>query len=197
MKSKILILIILFFTAFKISNAQDRKSLNKAIFKVLNAYENKDDKTMNAMISKDIGIVFLYRRGAHDNITKRDSFSFENPVPEYLPYEKIGKTATKIKHQKLPEFECSVEKFNLTPGIYCQKTTKERNLSTVAQHENEFLDANWTPEHFKLFNKIEDNGYRIIAYNRNDIDSIFIFHLTWLNNKWYLTVIDRFEVCSA
>ncbi|WP_177762176.1 hypothetical protein [Flavobacterium sp. I3-2] len=67
----------------------------------------------------------------------------------------------------------------------------------MAKHENEFLDANWTPEHFKLFNKIEDNGYRIIAYNRSDIDSIFIFHLTWLNNKWYLTVIDRFEVCSA
>ena len=117
MKSKIIILIILFFTAFEICNAQDRKSLNKAIFKVLNAYENKDNKTMNSMISKDIGIVFLYRRGAHDNITRHDSFSFENPMPEYLPYEKIGKTATKIKHQKLPEFDCSLEKFNLSPGI--------------------------------------------------------------------------------
>lgn len=36
-------------------------SLEKTIFKVLKAYQSKDEKTLNTLIQKDFGIAILYK----------------------------------------------------------------------------------------------------------------------------------------
>ncbi|WP_282628379.1 hypothetical protein [Empedobacter sedimenti] len=42
--------------------------------------------------------------------------------------------------------------------------------------------------------EIEKNSRKIIAYSD---EGALVFYLTFYKNKWYFTMLDRFEVCSA
>ncbi|MCL2131667.1 MAG: hypothetical protein FWH36_04325 [Lentimicrobiaceae bacterium] len=167
-------------------------SLENAIIKTIKAYQNQDEKTLNKLIHKEFGIAFLYRRGAYDNIFVSDKISFDNPIPEYLPYDTYFETDYTIHFEELPVFSCDDWKWSKSSGIYCDTMNIDKTLSTVAKSENEYLVGDWTDIEIGKFEIIESKSRKIIVVPHG-----FIFYLTFIDNKWYLTIIDRFEVCSA
>ncbi len=188
------IISLFLFTLCISTQAQDKKSLKKAIYTTLKAFETKDEKALNSMILKDFGLAIIYRRGVLDNLTITDHISFNQPIPEYLPYDTGFKITAKIYDESLPEFDCEKEQFSKKPGIYTDFNQVDHSLSTIAEAENAYLEANWTPAQLERLKEIEKNSRKVIAYNEN---GVLIFFLTWVNNQWYLTALDRFEVCSA
>ncbi len=171
------------------------KSLTDAILKTIKAYQNKDEITLNTLIEKDFGIAFLYRRGAFDNLFISDKISFDNPIPEYLPFRYDITTSDIIYFEKLPVFSCDDEEWNKPPGIYCDTTTIDKTLSEIAKDENEYLDAGWSASQIKKFGEVEKKSHKVIVTGKNS--NVFVFYLTLIKNKWYLTIIDQFEACSA
>jgi len=175
--------------------AVNQNSLEDMIIKTIKAYFNKDEKTLNSFIHKDFGISFLYSRGAADNVSTADKISFDDPVPEYLPYDISFEPNYTLHFEKLPCFSCNNEKWNKPSGIYCDTVNTDKTLSRVAKFEKEDLLADWTDRDIKKFEEIENKSHKIIVLGKEFGE--FIFYLMLIEGKWYLAAIDRFEACSA
>lgn len=196
MKMKYLITLVFCFISLFCTKAQESKELNTAIYKTITALNNQDEKTLNAMILKDFGIAILFRRGVSNNLVIEEKISIKNPIPEYLPYSFLGEinTKQKVKYESVPSYDCDTEKFTKKDGIYCDIASNYNDISRIAMDENEFLYAVWTYEQISKMKTIEKNSRKIVAFGPN---GTHIFYLTFFKNNWYLTMLDRFEVCSA
>ena len=174
----------------------NQNSLEDVIIKTIKAYQTQNEKTLNKLILKNFGIAFVYRRGVMDEFDISDKISFDEPVPEYLPFDyNIIITDYKIHFGKLPFFSCDTEKWNKPSGIYCDTINTDKALSIIAKFRNEYFESNYSEREMKKFEKIEKKCYRVIVIGKEGNE--FIFSITFLENKWYLTIIDRFEACSA
>ncbi|MDY3520830.1 hypothetical protein PG614_06255 [Riemerella anatipestifer] len=176
--------------------SEKEKEMQTAIINIIKAYQNKDEKALNKLIHKKFGITFLFRMGAQDNIANVKKISFAKPVPSYLPFDSSIITDYKITQEKLPIFSCETESWNKPAGIYIDLNQKESLFSEIAKFENANFDENlWPDSEVKKLETIERNSHKVIVIGQNQKE--FIFYIGYFNNIWYLTAIDRFEVCSA
>lgn len=196
MKIRLITIFLFFFFACISVKAQLNSELDKAIKKTITALNNQDFNTLNLMVLKDFGVAILFRRGTFDNLAIIEKLDKNEPIPEYLPNNYFGKVKVnqKVKYESLPQFDCDTEKFTKKEGIYCDLASKYNDISRIALSENEFLEVGWKSEHIKQMKEIEANSRKIVAYGD---EGTHVFYLTWYKNKWYLTLLDRFEVCSA
>jgi hypothetical protein len=169
--------------------------LTETIIKTIKAYQNQDEETLNSLIHKDFGLAIIHRPGAIDDIDFTDKISFSNPIPDYYPYETGIKTDYNIKFEALPDFSCDTEKWDKPAGIYCGAINTSKQLSAVAKSRNEFAESNFSAVEIQKFEEIEKTSHKIIVLGEDG--TYFKFYLTLKNNKWYLTVIDRTDYCSA
>jgi len=172
--------------------------LEEIIVKTIKAWQNKDEKTLNKLILKDFGIAFLYKPGAFVRIAVYDRILFDNPDAEYtyMPHDFQFESDYKINFEELPDFDCDKYEWNKPIGIYCDIKNIDKKLSTTAKEGNEFLEnVNWPANKIKKFEEIELKSHKIVVTGKED--NVFAFYVTFWENKWYLTVIDRLEPCSA
>ena len=175
--------------------AQQINPLEDMIIKTIKAYQNKDEKTLNQLVLKDFGIAFVHRPGVMDDFIFSDKISFNKPIPDYDPYDVDVKTDGKVRFEDLPVFDCDKEKWNKPHGIYCDTTINIDILSDIAKFRNENLEGNYSAAEIKKFENIEKRSYKVIVLGKKG--NSFRFFLTFKNNKWYLTIIDRIDYCSA
>lgn len=176
--------------SFKIS-AND---FDETIITVVKAFKEKDASTLNDLINNDIGLIILFRRGIPDEYEKTDKIDFEQPIPGYLPYSDFS-TDYQIKYQSLPLFDCNSMKWSKS-GLYCDTIHIDHLLSTIALN----LEANkgvTVPESdIEKFIDIENKSRRIVLSDEDGGE--LVFYLTMIDDKWYLTILDRVTSdCSA
>ncbi len=180
----------------EIKPAPANNEMKEAIIKIIKAYQKRDEHTLNSLIYKEYGLTFLFARGAFNNISTAKQISFNEPVPEYLPYETNFKTQYLINETASPVFSCDTESWNKPPGIYVDVKTNDHFLSTIAIEENKLTEETiWNEKEIKLLEEIENKSHQVTLIGKNQ--ETFIFYIAKINDKWYLTAIDRFEVCSA
>jgi len=176
--------------------SKNQNSLEEVILQTIRAYQNQDEKSLNKLILEKFGIAFVYRRGVMDEFSFSERISFNKPVPEYLPFDcNIAIADYKVHFEELPFFSCATEKWDKPPGIYCDTTNTDKTLSDIVKFRNEILESNYTEREVKKIEKTEKECYKVIVIGKEG--NVFVFCLTFIENKWYITVIDRFEVCSA
>jgi len=187
-----ILILLLYCIAFS-SSANDN-NLDKTIIKVVQAFKEKDATTLNGLINKDIGLIVMFRRGIPDEFSRTDKVDFKKPVPEYLPYFDFS-TDYKIKYQTLPVFDCDSMKWSKA-GIYCDTTQIDNLLSTTALQLEKNKGEKVPDSEIEEFVKIENKSRRIVLAD-NDGGEL-VFYLTLIENKWYLTILDRVSSdCSA
>ncbi|MDR6968177.1 hypothetical protein J2X31_002192 [Flavobacterium arsenatis] len=180
----------------KATNEAKHTSFERSVFEILEAYNQKDEIKINQFISKKYKIAVLFRRGALDNLVITDSIKFSNPIPEYLSYDYGFATyKNQIKYEQLPEYDCTNEMWNKPPGIYTDTITIDESRSTIAKDEKKFEIQDWSDDAIKQIEATEKVSRKIIIVGNDG--GTFIFFLTKHNDNWYLSGIDRFEVCSA
>lgn len=189
---KFLFLALLLASVF--SFAQKKKELNETILKIVEAYKSKDEKTMNSFINKDWGLTFVFQRGVFTTFSTESRFSFAKPVPEYLPYQFEMKPTKQIKLNKKINFSCETEKWNASQGIYYLPVNEQYNIARTNKSLKKIAGEEFGIDN-KLAEEITQNSIVVIAVGESQ--DAFIFYLTPKNGKWYLTAIDRFEVCGA
>jgi hypothetical protein len=173
-----------------------KTALDTTIISVIKAYQKKDEEVLNRLIDKDLKIAFLYRRGAFNNLSIVENISFTKPIPEYFPYDNQIDTDYKITYTTLPIFSCDTENWNKPPGIYIDTTHIDHSLSEIAIMENKINEENiWSDIQIERLKNLEKNSHKIIVIGKNKIG--LTFYLTKINDKWYLSAIDRIELCSA
>ncbi|WP_322969867.1 hypothetical protein [Faecalibacter sp. LW9] len=70
--------------------SNDDHQFENTVYRVLDLYNAKNQESLNLYVNQDLKLYFLFKRGAHDNLSIQDSIEFNHPIPEYLPYEKLS-----------------------------------------------------------------------------------------------------------
>ena len=180
--------------------AVKQNPMEDMIIKTIKAYQNKDERTLNQYILKDFGVIILYQPTFYyrihilDRISNRIRFS-------YLDYDFFETTISindhKISYGKLPEFDCGKEKWNKPSGIYCDTINIYRPLSDAVRDDIELeVGDNWPTHYVKKFKEIERGSFKVIVIGKQKWDYL-IFYVTFIENKWYLTIIENADFCSA
>lgn len=185
-KAIFIIFTILILIPFERIQAQSDK-LDNSIIDIIKAFNSKDSDKINRYIHPDYGLIILFRRGVMDEFEKTYKIDYKNPVPEYLPYFPF-KLDLKIKYQTVPTYDCDLEKWSKI-GLYCDTTLRDDLLSKTALNLNEYRDENIPIEKVLDFKTIESKSRRIVLIDNEGGE--LIFYITLINNKWYLTILDR------
>lgn len=169
-------------------------NLENSIVEIIKAFDSKDSDKINQYVHDDYGLIVLFRRGVMDEFEKANKIDFKNPVPEYLPYLPF-KLDLEIKYQTLPTHDCDSGKWSKI-GLYCDTTKRDDLLSKTALNLNEYRDENIPNETIQDFKLIESKSRRIVLTDNQDGE--LIFYITLIDNKWYLSILDRVSSdCSA
>ncbi|MDR1829330.1 MAG: hypothetical protein LBQ76_01020, partial [Candidatus Fibromonas sp.] len=172
---------------YRAKAAAKSKALEETIIKTIKAWQSKDEKTLNKLLLKDFGIAFLSRPGIYTVITMSDKISLDNQYTDF-------KTDYKIRYEKLPILSCKQDEkedsgwrseWSKPSGIYCDTTSAGGPLSGLA----EVCCGDWSAKQIKKFEEIDSNSYQVIV-----VEGAFVFYLTYIENQWYLTVIDRYDI---
>ncbi|MCW3789528.1 hypothetical protein [Plebeiibacterium sediminum] len=188
----IILTTLILMSSVKMHGQSDK--FNTAILEIIKGFHSKDSDKINEYIHPDYGLIVLLRRGAMDEFKKTDKINFNKPIPEYLPYFPF-KIDLKIQFQELPTFDCDSGKWNKV-GLYCDTTRIDNLLSTTAINLTKYREENIPFETISKFKTIENKSRRIVLID--DEEGELVFYITLINNKWYLTILDRISSdCSA
>lgn len=170
---------------------QTKKSLDIAVVKVLKAFKTQDQKAINTLVNKKIGVYIIFRRGIMDEFAHADSINFKSPIPEYLPYSHPERRYYSIRHKKAPTFSCATEKWS-DWGMVVDTTNKYNVLSSIAMAQKKYNNIEYTNKELGVYKKVEQQSIKVVA-TADD----FVFYMILLDGKWYLSILDRAEYCSA
>jgi len=174
-------------------NLVNRSTFENTVFDVLNAFENSDSLRINKYVSKDEGVVVIFRTGVFNEYLKTAQINFSNPIPPTFPYPSL-KINRDIRYEALPTFDCGTMEWSKY-GVYCDTVRKDTLLSGTPLNLRKYRGDKIDDSEIDKFRQIESLSRRIVVAAPN---GDLIFYLTLLKNKWFITAIDRITTdCSA
>lgn len=159
----------------------------------------KNIKEINSnYINKEYGVYDIHRIGVPDRfrlLSKipdyTDEWSIYHPIVRVKAYDK------KIKEENI-RYDCDnniwyfqdksnrKENIDAKKGVFYSRILEYPLLSEIMNYETIEEGKEFSQKEVKKIEYIESNSVRVV-----DIESEFIFYLTKINQKWYLTLIDR------
>ena len=172
----------------------NNESINDAIITIINALKNKDEAAINKLIHPDLGIIFLTMPGPIWNVVLVDKISFDWSPPGYygLPSLAVELDDYTVRFESLPQFDCDIEMWDKPAGIYYQ-AQYDINITDIAMSIVGFMgNYEWSPEEIKRMEMFDNHSqnYHVIALCSIDKTAYLDFVISFINDKWYLTVID-------
>jgi len=181
------------FVCFLISCTSKTVQLDQSIHQVVTAFTEHDSTAINQMIHPDVGLHILYRSGVFPVFENIHTIDFSRPVALSFSYLAIKSTA-EIQHANLPTFNCATNQWNKT-GLFVDTTDTSHLLSETARQLNEYLDKGIPQDSIRFFHDLEARSERVVLV---DEGGDLVFYLSRINQKWYLTILDRLTSdCNA
>lgn len=180
------------------------KDVEQFVKKIVKIYNEKNSDKFNQLINKNTGLFFITTTGSNNSWSKVQSVCLDKKCTESIgiPYQsfledyKTGDlNLNNIEFTEQSFFECEkIEKY----GIFVSSENKFHTLSESVSFfmENSFNILGEKLEHkkkneleneLKTFKKIETKSRRVTV---NSKSGTFIFYITSINGKWYLSIID-------
>lgn len=169
-----------------LSHAQSEKELSNFIVKAVTAFAEQDIQIINPLVHKKKGLIMLYRKGSFDMfriIGKEylsDSLNGIWPLTCFI-------ADTNIIYQPLPVYDD--DRGWTKKGLFCDLAHKDSLLSETAYKMNSSQLFSLSEKIIKEFRKLESQSHRVVLVDSSGV--AFIFYVTSIRNKWYITVIDR------
>ncbi|MCX8581602.1 hypothetical protein J3U18_07850 [Gilliamella sp. B3482] len=188
------------------------------VYQLIDLFNKKNFKGINQYINKDIGLFIVYNASTSPTMRRIEQFKFndkgvENKIPSWVEDELLGVTISgnpKIQYEQYPPFDPCSEKVNKL-GLYANP--KEKNIEALKIALDYY---HWELKHYQfekrpiwekyqsIADKIASKTVKVVYIENfpdtlpDDEKNIFIFYLTQLDNKWYLTILDFYTMdCSA
>ena len=176
--------------------AQSPKEMNfqntaKAVVQKL---ATRDSAGLSKFIDTTVGVYILYRIGVQDQYKQYKRVNFKDSAYPNAPFYDEVKL-TKLEYSPLPAFDCAKSKWNKY-GSFVDTTKTDQLLSKTARRLVLYKKKKITPKAIQSLIELESRSRRIIVANKSGKD--LVFYLTLINNKWYLTMIDKITTdCSV
>lgn len=172
-------------------------TLQTTAVQVLQALAKRDSAALSRFINPELGIWMIHRPGAIDYIEHGFTVS---PPPKIQypwvmgPFKQLEKTAVLTKG--LNKFSCDSNVWQKIGFLYCD-TCNDNKLAIIQDFMIEWKLAEVTENQKKLAAKAL-NGDVKFWYVEDRTERGLVFHLTELNGKWWLTILNFVESdCGA
>lgn len=183
-----------------------QEDFNSFVFNIIELYNKKDTKNINRLIHNEIGLYLMYSIGStpswtHQKKIHLDTLQRQTRLPywdrETLAFQQI-KFEKEIKRVETLDVLSILDEEDIETGVFFVDDIEFQNrLSFWVKNEleNEFYDAKTTQKikkELKKIKELEQNTHCICAIWKNDFNNFetFIFYVTKIKEKWYLTMID-------
>ncbi|MGZ3866878.1 MAG: hypothetical protein ACXVC6_14150 [Bacteroidia bacterium] len=162
---------------------------------VANAFAKNNMTSVNKFIEPSAGIYVITRPGAMDVVSHEPKLDEKKPfVVNYKDASSVKKH--KISYGEVPKYSCGDMKWDKLAFV-ADSANKPKRLSDImyfrSTNEGEKYTAAQTEAKDAVERKMRKVVYSSIAKKRG-----LVFYMSYLNGKWYLTVIDTTEgKCAA
>jgi hypothetical protein len=203
-------ILLLFICSFTFSQVDKEIDFQKTVQDVIQAYNVKNATAFNKFINKKEGVYFLVKNGVYEFWHKRKQVQFKTSNDStYLPYpyssilcEQKLPANYSLTYSAYPNFNCNSSKNKV--GLFIDTSYKVNSFSNLIKKYLKYNDiglekAVLKEELYKV-KMIESTSRKIliISNRKTKWGESFIFYLTYINQKWYITVIDFASVdCSV
>ncbi len=207
---KLVTIVLLFSFSFSSAQIKKEKEFKNTVNNIISAYNKKDFLLFNKFIHKKNGVYLLVKNGVYTYWYNRGTIFFNDTISSNklpVPYNTIlceQKLANnfKITYTSYPILNCNTK--NLKTGLFVDTAYKVNVLSNLIKKYINYndigLDKKDLKNELKTINKIEEKSRKILILGNasSKWGDIFIFYLTYINNKWFISIIDfaTFD-CSA
>ena len=159
---------------------------------VVQKLAQRDSAGLAKYVDNTTGVYILFRIGVQDDYKRYSKIGFHDSAYPNAPfYNKVR--YSKIKYSVVPTYDCN--KWTKT-GTFADTTITDHLLSKTARRLNLYLKRKIPPKTISSFVALESVSRKIVIADNNGND--LIFYLSYINNKWYLTIIDKITTdCSV
>ena len=193
-----LIIIILFLPFYGSGFGQSAKeqAFAKTVKQVVSAFSKQDSTALAKFIDQKTGLYQLYRMGVFDAYTRHTTFSFaDSAYPQLLMTNTKNILPLPLTYARLPVWDCDKEAWS-KKGLFVDSTRTDHLLSRICKDRNKYVPDNIPQKTIQAFYNLENKSRRLVLFDKNKME--LVFYLSYLNGKWYLTIIDNASSdCSA
>ena len=183
-------LLLLFVSCARINQlpAQTAKDsiFEKTLKNVVERLAKRDSVGLSKYIHKKTGLYILCRIGVYDNYYQYATIGFSDSTYPKMPFYD-GVRVTKLKHEKLPSFDCGKQKWSKT-GTFVDTNRIDRLLSKTAKRLNLYKTKTTPPAKLQRMLELESKSRRIVIAQK---EYELVLYLSYIDDKWFLTIIDK------
>ena len=156
---------------------------------VIDAFSNQDSSALAKFIDSKIGVYHLCRGNTFLSYIHLNTVSFSSPgrfVSQLIDCCNIHYFP--LQYTALPKWLCDSEAWN-KEGLFEDTTTIDHKISAGCKFKRKYQPEDVSLKTIHLFWDLELRSRRIVL--QDDQSKENVFYLTYTNNKWYLTIIDK------
>ena len=187
MRHSFIIITTLIWATLSFGQTPKEDAFAKTVKQVILKLSKRDSTGLSKFIDKKAGVYILLVIGTKETYEHFSTIGFSDTTyPNYPFYDNV-KFST-IKYASLPTFDCGTEKWT-KKGLYVDTTKIDHRVSKIAKWRNKNYQDNIPSKTISKFIDLENKSRRVVVAENNGEE--LIFYLTYVNNKWVLTIIDK------
>ncbi|OAH69300.1 hypothetical protein AXA65_14770 [Chryseobacterium sp. FP211-J200] len=170
----------------KNENENTKLELENEIFKVINAFKTKDEKTLNSYIDANVGFYLIPGPGTLLNFVTMDKISFDNA---HISYHKFGDESIqryKPIYENPPTYDCETYKWS-KEGLFIDNEKITIFTYIVENPLNNEYDISFTKDEIAKIKQMEKISKLVhLAEKEGDI----VFGIAKHNGKYIITFLN-------
>jgi hypothetical protein len=189
LKTCILVIGILYWNFALGQNKKPEAEFKKTCIALVEHFAKKNIAGINKYINPEIGVYIITRPGAMDVLSHEKKFDPTESFPYSYPYNDTTQLKKySLKYGTAPKFDCGTEKWN-KKGFIADSSIKYKRISDLMRFRSKYEDDKYSKKDFDKICALEKNSRKIVFTDISEKRGL-VFHLTFLNGKWYLYLID-------
>ena len=188
MRTLIVMLLLPLLSSLCVGQSTRDQKFETTVRLVIDAFARQDSASVSKHINKEIGLYQLDRIGVFDHFNHFKMISFPSKgYPQVLFGQSKGITILPLTYAGLPTWNCDKDTWS-KKGLFVDTTKVDHLLSKICKDRNKHVPDNIPAKRIQFFYELENKSRRIVLYDRNKKE--LIFYLSYLNDTWYLTIVD-------
>ncbi len=176
-------------TVLKSNKIDSKKELELEILKIISAFENKDEKTLNSYLDKDLGFYLVPGPGTLLHFEKSEKIDFSNDYISYHEFGKPGLGNYKIKYESFPRYDCENYTWDKY-GIFVAKKYGSVLTGIIENPQNLVEGKIYTKDEIESIRKVDKITKPVILTKK---DGDISFGIAKFKDKYIITYFEIYQ----